>query len=197
VRRRGRKEPCYLTTGHFDIRGGGLHSLQEHIAAYGQVIERLDEGYEGARSSLDYFRLLEAIVPVERACKNQLAALQGAREVVDDKDVITLRDSAATIARNAELLHADARHGLEYAMAKQGEEQARISQSMATAGHRLNLIAAVFLPLTALGSMLGMNMRSGLEAQPVWLFWVVFAVGMMVGGALGLFLARGDNKVVA
>jgi Mg2+ and Co2+ transporter CorA len=48
-------------------------------------------------------------------------------------------------------------------------------------GHRLNILAAIFFPLTAIASLFGMNLRSGLEASPTWVFWVVFLAGIVVG----------------
>jgi Mg2+ and Co2+ transporter CorA len=53
---------------------------------------------------------------------------------------------------------------------------------MIEAGHRLNLITATFLPITALGTVLGMNLVHGLEAwhQP-YTFWIVAAVAIVVG----------------
>ena len=45
---------------------------------------------------------------------------------------------------------------------------------------KLNTVAAVFLPLTAVGGIFGMNLVSGLEASS-WAFWAIFAGGLLVG----------------
>jgi hypothetical protein len=67
-------------------------------------------------------------------------------------------------------------------IARQAEEQARSSQQLVVAGHRLNLLIAIFLPLTALGSAFGMNLRHGLEGinSPL-LFWVILIGGFFLG----------------
>jgi Mg2+ and Co2+ transporter CorA len=56
-------------------------------------------------------------------------------------------------------------------------------------GHRLNLIAATFLPITALGSLFGMQLEHGLEHENApWVFWGVaiaaFVLGLIVRGSL-------------
>lgn len=170
-------------------RGGGFALLSAHMESYEDVIHEQEANYESAAVSSDYFAILEHLVPVERAARNQLSALQSARESVGEQEIISLRDRAAEISRACEILLADARNGLEYAMARQAEIQAATSEEMAQASHRLNLIAAVFFPLTALGSMLGMNMHTGLESQPAWAFWVIFVAGLLLGGLLGRSLS--------
>ena len=35
--------------------------------------------------------------------------------------------------------------------------------------------------MTAIASLFGMNMRSGLEDSPTWVFWAVFLAGILVG----------------
>ena len=76
-------------------------------------------------------------------------------------------------------------------MARRAEEQARTGREMAAASHRLNIIAAIFLPLTALGSMFGMNLVSGLEKQPIWLFWAVLVAGVAIGLGVGRAVTSG------
>ena len=179
----------WKTTAH----GGGLGLLNDHFESYETVILEQEACYEAARVSSDYFSILERLVPIERAAHNLLRALQTAREAVDEQQIISLRDRAAEISRSAEILLVDARNGLEFAMARQSEIQAAAGVEMARASHRLNLIAAVFFPLTALGSMLGMNMATGLEALPIWVFWAIFVSGLLLGGFLGSSLSGGQQ----
>lgn len=170
-------------------RGAGLPTLIEHVEKFSEAVVALEEVYEKGKSSSDFFAVLELIAPMDRAAKNQLQALQSAREIrSEDQSLVTLRDRAAEVSRMAELLHADARNALDYTVARQAEEQATASQGMARAGHRLNVLMAVFLPLTALGSMLGMNMRTGLESQAPWVFWLIFVAGIVVGVMTSLML---------
>jgi Mg2+ and Co2+ transporter CorA len=53
---------------------------------------------------------------------------------------------------------------------------------MALAQHKLNVIAAITLPVSAMAALLGMNLVHGMEGRsPVW-----FAIVAVVGLALGL-----------
>ena len=110
-------------------------------------------------------------------------ALQQAREAFPvDRNILVARDQAGELERAVELLHADAKNGLEYMVARQAEEQAENSEQLLKAGHKLNMLIAIFLPLTALGSAFGMNFRHGLEGvtSPL-LFWGTLLVGIMLG----------------
>ncbi|MBK8697659.1 MAG: hypothetical protein IPN17_36770 [Deltaproteobacteria bacterium] len=49
----------------------------------------------------------------------------------------------------------DARNALEYTVARNTEAQAANGQRAVEAQHRLNLLAALFFPVTAIGLMLG------------------------------------------
>ena len=94
----------------------------------------------------------------------------------------------------------DARNGLDYTIARQAEEQARNSEQLVASGYRLNLIVAIFLPLTALGSAFGMNLNSGLEAiRTPLLFWGVLVFGLVLGfrGESGGLLAGIQAKAGA
>ncbi len=164
-------------------RGGGLGMLRKHVADYGRKVDQLEDAYHEAKSAADYFHLLEVLGPLSRAAKNLRDALQAAREgVPEDRDIIDLRDSALDVARAVELVHMDAKNALEFEIAKQAEEQARAGQEMARIGHKLNVLAAIFLPLTAITSVFGMtSLRSGLEEAPPWLFWMIFASGLLLG----------------
>jgi Mg2+ and Co2+ transporter CorA len=54
------------------------------------------------------------------------------------------------------------------------------------------VLAAFFFPVTALGSILGMNLPHGLERyQSPWLFWGALGFALLVGGWLRASLARG------
>ena len=73
-------------------------------------------------------------------------------------------------------------------IARQGEEQARRAHQLVISGHRLNLLMALFLPLTAFGSLFSMHLANGLDDwHAPWLFWsVVGAAGLT--GLLLVFL---------
>ena len=53
---------------------------------------------------------------------------------------------------------------------------------MLAAAHRLNMIAAVFLPVTAVAGLLGMNLRHGLEDWPApTTFWLTVGLCFLFG----------------
>jgi hypothetical protein len=89
----------------------------------------------------------------------------------------------------SELLENDARQALNYLVAKRTEEQAESSHRMATAAHRLNVLAAFFFPLVTLSAIFGVNLVHGLEtANPPIPFFVVLAAGLMLGFVLKAFV---------
>ena len=160
---------------------GGLPVLKAHVAEYGREEDRLSQDYEAASGAGDYFELLEALGPLQRAAKNLYDSLQNAREAIpDDRDIIDLRDEAYDSSRALELLYLDTRNALDFEIARKTEEQIRLSRRSLLMEGKLNTVAAVFLPLTAVGGIFGMNLVSGLEASS-WAFWAIFAGGLLVG----------------
>lgn len=185
-------------TGEWEYSGGGdgLTMLRRHIQAYSAAVERFRGDYERAATAEEYFRILEALPALHHAAKNQHITLQAAREAVpEDRDIIDLRDWAYDIERSLDLLYEDARNALDFDIARKAEEEARLSMQELQMAHRLNVLAAIFFPITAIASIFGMNLPSGLENSPTWLFWIVFVAGIGLGfwirewvlsGALGL-----------
>ena len=74
-----------------------------------------------------------------------------------------------------------ARNGLEFEMARAAEKQARTGEAAARAGHRLNIMAALFFPITAVARVFGINMPLGIESAPKWLGWGVLAAALALG----------------
>lgn len=170
--------------------GVGVQSLKKHLAQYAELIESLDNQLQAAVDSDDYFRVLQAITPLYRAARNLHATLQQAREMIPaDRELIVLRDQAGEIERAAELMQADARHGLDFMVARKTEEQAQRGYEMAASAHRLNLLAAVFFPIATLSAIFGMNLDHGLPHQSPGAFWVVLLIGLVAGMILTLLIA--------
>jgi len=169
---------------------GGLPTLRKLLAHYQETIEGLEAKVDHAVRASDYFAVLQQSAPMSRSARNLCKALQAAREAIhDDAMLISLRDAANDIERSVELVHADANNGLEYTIAKRTEEAADLSERIAKSGHRLNLLAALFFPVTAVGTMFGMNLTHGLEdAGTPLMFWAVlvlaFGVGFFVRGSI-------------
>ncbi len=163
----------------------GVGALRTHLEAYSKTLEALDEAYEKVQNAHDLFVILESAVPISRSAKNQATALQTARESLPDaREIITLRDTASDIERAAELVYTDAKNALDYQIARQGEEQARLGQELNEAGHRLNLLAALFLPLSVVGGLFANSLKTGLEDAPFWVFWAMLIGALLLGFAL-------------
>ena len=163
-------------------RGRGVKMLRAHVEAYADLQKQLEKAYEDAQEADDYFHILEQAAPLSHATNNLHDVLQTAREAIhEDRDIIDLRDWAYQIERGFELLYTDTKNALDYSIAKRAEEEAKLSHQAVQTGHRLNILAAIFFPLTAIASLFGMNLRSGLEDSPTWVFWAVFLAGIAVG----------------
>ena len=170
---------------------GGLGALTAHVEAYLTVVSQLEKDYDKAKNSHDYFTILEKVVPIHRAANNQLAAIQTARvDFEQARELISIRDMAAEADRIAEILQIDAKNALDYQIARQNEEQARLANEVANSSNRLNFIAAVFLPLTAITSVFGMTLPNGLEGASPLLFWSIFASVGLLGVMLGILVSR-------
>jgi hypothetical protein len=173
-------------------QGSGIQAIKKHLAEYADEIARLDTQLDAADNADDYFAVLHAISPLFRAARHMHAALQQARELLpEDRDLVVLRDQAIEIERAAELVQGDAQNGLEFTVARKSEEQAQRSYEMAVSAHRLNLLAAIFLPIATLSAIFGMNLEHGLAIRdnPA-AFWIVLAAGF-VGGILLTGLVTG------
>lgn len=172
----------------------GLGVLKRHLDTLARLLQEWDTRVDNGKTARDFFEVLTAATPLQRTVRNLHKALQTAREALDDRELITLRDRAAELERSAELLLSDARNGLEFTTAQSAEEQAAQARRAAEAQHKLNLLAAMFFPVTAIGSILGINLRTGLERAPATLFWVVLVVSFGVGFALRARLERGEDS---
>lgn len=170
---------------HWNHGGSGPNSIKRHVQAYAELEAKLDEEEEKAVDLRALFDLLEKLAPLARAARNQHAALQAAREAVkNDALLIELRDLAYDVERNLDLLVEDVRNTIAYRTAREAEAQARVSQAALRASHRLNLLAALFFPLTALASVFGMNLAHGFNRESPVLFWIIFVTGVGLGLAI-------------
>ena len=173
-----------------------IAALRAHLAELDAAADGLEARTAKATRASDWFALLHDSAPLLRLARGLSAAIQEGRDLAKtDRDLISLRDTAQEIERALELTHGHARGGLDFAIAKAAEESATSSKHAVDAGHRLNLIAATFLPITALGALLGMNLPHGLEKwQAPWVFWIVAAVAFLLGIAVRASLPKGDPR---
>lgn len=166
----------------FSRGGPGPGGLKRHLQGYAELEAKLAADYEAADSTTALFSLIETLTPLVRSARNQHAALQAAREAFKgDALLLELRDQAYELERNLDLLLEDARNALNYRTARDGEEQARLGREALRASHRLNVVAALTLPLTAVTSVFGMNLAHGLPGSGPLIFWSIFGAGLGLG----------------
>lgn len=169
----------------------GGHKLRKLLGEYRARWEECDNTYDSAESAGDLLRLLETLAPLNRSSSNLASALQSARDAAkNDKFLISMRDESEEISRAFELLTADAKLKLDYRIASNSEAQAEQTSKMLTAQHRLNVLAAITLPLMALATILGMNINHGLEGRSPMLFVLVLLTGLIIGFRVKQWVAR-------
>jgi Mg2+ and Co2+ transporter CorA len=173
-------------------KGAGIGALKKHLSDTLERVTALEEQFQNANGAADYFQLLQSLAPLHRTTRNLHATLQHARELVPaDRDLIVARDAGGDMERSLELLHSDARNGLEYTVAIETEQQSQRSYEMTVCAHRLNLLAAIFFPIATISTIFDMRLPHGLETwQAPWLFWVLLAGGFASGLLLSLLVAR-------
>ncbi len=172
--------------------GTGLPALKEFLTRYSERINQLEDDLSEATRAKQFFEILKSANPIRRASRHVSETLQAARDyIIHDRIIISLRDEAQEIGRAAELLLDDAKNGLDFDLAQTAEEQAKAGHELANAGHRLNLLAALFLPLTAIASVFGMNLPHGLEeVKTPLVFWGTLVFGL----GFGFLLKSSLNK---
>jgi hypothetical protein len=166
----------------FNRGGPGPSALKRHVQSYAELEQKLTQDYEHAPDITALFDLLEALTPLVRSARNLHHALQMAREAVKgDAFILEMRDQAYEVERNFDLLLEDVRNAIQHRTAREAEEQARLGRQALQASHRLNILAALFFPLTAIGSLFGMNLTHGLNPDRVFIFWLVFCLCVALG----------------
>jgi hypothetical protein len=166
----------------FSRGGPGPGALKRHVQTYAELESKLTQSYEQAADTSALFDLVEALTPLVRAARNMHAALQTAREAVKgDLFLVEMRDLAYEVTRNFDLLLEDVRNAIQHRMARESEEQAKLSKQALQASHRLNILAALFFPLTAIASLFGMNLAHGFDQSSVIIFWLVSVVSVGLG----------------
>ena len=166
--------------------GGGLPALAKLLDEYHAVLHGFEQEEEQDDRAEHYFNLLERLSPIVRASRHLYAALQQARELSgDDRDVISARDRAYQIERTAELQYTETKHAQELCMLRRAEEQAALAQETNAATHRLNMLAAFFLPLATISGVFGVSLPHGLEElSPPIPFLLHVLIGLGAGAVL-------------
>lgn len=173
-----------------NLQGTGLAALNDHLRTYDHKLTELEDAENLASTATEYHTVLEKLAPVLRSSRGLHRTMQQARELVkSERELINFRDQAAAIERNSELLLQDAQFGLNFTVARQAEAQAATARQMAATAHRLNLLAALFLPLTALASVFGMEIHSKLPDTQAN-FWLICVCGILLGLVVMSFLGK-------
>jgi hypothetical protein len=167
----------------------------ELITDYQRAIDALQQSEDSATTARDYFNLLNRLTPLLRSTRNLHKALEDARSTArDDRQLLVWRDQSYALERSAELLTEDAKNALDFAVAQRAEEEVEANRRIAVASHRLNVMAALFLPLATMAAVLGMNLDHGLQAWDVTyaplLTIGVLGTGLLCGFLLALFITR-------
>ena len=174
------------------LAGGGRSAAQVLNALldrFGDAIDEEEAELEAAESAKDVFAVLRHASPLARSTRNLAKVLYGAVERgPDDRMLVHARDRAKELERAAELLLSDATTMLDFRRSEAAEEHAEAADALAKTAFRLNLLAGFFLPLVALGGLLGMNVD-----LPDWLdpgFWPVVMLGLVLGGVVVSIVGR-------
>ena len=166
----------------FNRGGPGPGGLKRHVLSYLELEAKLTAEYETAAGIDSLFELMEQVVPLARASRSMHQAIQSARDAIGaDAALIEARDLAYEAERNLELLQQDLANAVQHRMARETEKQAQLSRQALRASHRLNVLAALFFPIMALSSVLGMNLAHGLDQNNVLIFWTIFVFGLVLG----------------
>jgi hypothetical protein len=177
--------------------GTGPGALARHLGEFEELVERFDRQEDEAQTAKDQFAVLAAVTPLARTARNLHAALQQARELVPaERELVNFRDRAYEIERSADLLAADVRHAMEFAVARQAEEQTAASLRMARSSHRLNMLVAFFFPIATLATLFGANLDHRLESviPPPLGFVSLVLLGLLLGTALAGYLTTQSRE---
>lgn len=175
----------------YSEQGAGFAALEQLVNDYESSIMRLEQSNEAANSTKDWFAILDQVGPIHRASRNLHDALAHAVDVTQQDqqraDLQVLCDQSSEIERSADTLKTDVQNAIQYSIARQSELQAGFSRAQSRAAHRLNILAAIFLPLATVSSVFGMNLTSGVEHTP-FLFWLILSIGLAFGMGIGVFV---------
>jgi hypothetical protein len=163
----------------------GGPALAAHVQSYIDCEAALSSACDKAEDAASLYELLASLAPLARSARNMHSALQAARDAVKtEKLLIELRDRAYETERNLELLQEDVRNMIQYRGAREAEEQSRMAAEALRASHRLNIMAALFLPLSAITGLFAMNPAAGFDPATAIYFWLIFVISIALGVAL-------------
>ncbi len=171
--------------------GGGLSSLRELLQDYAALENEIEAEHNQSSTAATLFSILERLAPLSRASTHLYETLQTARTAIGpDPEILDLRDEAYLIQRSFELLYTEAKHSLEYDIARRAEQQTELSNQAVLSAHKLNTLMALFLPLTAVASIFGMNLPSGIDHLSITGFWAVLIGALLLGWLVRVWVLK-------
>ena len=169
---------------------GGLTHLKQLLNRYEEVVDSLEARVKTADSVEDFYSILREEAPIGRSLKQvRLIAARTRKICKKHRPLLEIRSIAEELDHDLTLVQDEARLGMEAVAAESAENQRIMSEKQARHGLRLNLLAAFYLPLMVLASLMGMNLRNGFE-ESRWMFWLIFAIGLGAGGVLVKVVGR-------
>ena len=158
----------------------GFTSLSRLLTRYQSAIDKHEATIDSPDSASEVFSVARHAGPLARSMRNMGVALDQALSFDNEnKRLLGMRDRAREIERAAELLYHDAKLTLDFTEAERAEEHQAAAERLNKIAFRLNLMAGFFLPLVALGGLMGMNVDLPEFTKP--LFWWIFWSGLLLG----------------
>ncbi len=173
-----------------DGKGGGLGSLGRLLDQYQATIDGYEASIDEADTVAEVFAIIRHAGPIARSLRNLNAALRATVDAMpEDRQLIELLDRSTDLLRAGEILYHDAKLTLDFWQAESAEEHQKAAERLNVTVYRLNLLAGFFLPLVAMGGLLGMNVAIP-EVFQGW-FWGILVVALLAG--LVLLVLAGWN----
>lgn len=168
-------------------------TLDQEIASLGDALDDCETSLDAnnafamrramARTRAEAIEYRRFVVP-QRQALERMAALPC--EWLEDDDRIHLREAADRFARMAEELEA-----VRERAALMHEQLTDLrAEQIETRTLTLSIVALVFLPLTFLTGLLGMNVEGIPYAHEPWAFWGVVGVCVAAAGAIAGYFVR-------
>lgn len=162
----------------------GSGAILRHVQVFADAMNSMAQDAERVRGLAELFDALELLTPLSRTARNLNGALQDGRETcAGDAGFIEAADLAYEVDRGFDLLLQDVRNDIHYQTAREAESHGKTGREALRASHRLNIMAAIFFPITAIAGLLGMNLSHGLDPSRPAYFWAVLVLGGILGYA--------------
>lgn len=174
---------CWVTPDEKIVFQSEAETFDHVFNNYRKKISSLENDYKMGSSAIQYFKVLEEIVPIHFATIRMANALQMARDLLpNSRQVLLWRDETYELQRETEILQTCAKNALDYHQAKSVEDLSHITYELTKTSHRLNMLATFFVPMMAVSALFGMNIPNGFEnSESSHFFWGITIFSIAVG----------------